>query len=53
MTNKNKKYYSVKEVAEIFSVHPYTVHRWIKEGRFESKERKNNTGKHFIKAESI
>ncbi|RLE82145.1 MAG: hypothetical protein DRJ52_02670 [Thermoprotei archaeon] len=31
-----EKHYSVSKVAEIFSVHPMTVKKWIKEGKIRA-----------------
>ncbi|MEN6510640.1 MAG: helix-turn-helix domain-containing protein [Chloroherpetonaceae bacterium] len=33
MISMSDKLYTIKEVAEIFKVHPLTIRRWEKEGR--------------------
>ncbi|WP_129408987.1 helix-turn-helix domain-containing protein [Marinitoga lauensis] len=35
---KGKKFYSTKEVAERFEVHPDTIRRWIKRKKIKAKK---------------
>lgn len=36
MTDKVTKYYSTKQLAEMLSVHPMTISKWIGSGKLDS-----------------
>jgi excisionase family DNA binding protein len=36
MTDKETKYYSTKQLAELLSVHPMTISKWIANGKLDS-----------------
>lgn len=36
MTDKETKYYSTKQLAELLSVHPMTITKWIQNGKLDS-----------------